>query len=499
MLRAQVIFICALFVLSKTLSAQNIRFNKAVEFNGGGEWGRSVLVDDDSSYVIGIVMDDSTNYIGNFWNKFDINGNLILSNGFANSGVEDYYSGFNNSLKRLSSGNYIDIGTVEKFNPLDRDMMFYKFSQEGDTILKRNYDIQNMTEGHGTLVASTNEILLIGGTYDSIINNRDVAIIKVDSLGNLIWSKKYGFGFYDMGFDAIEYKTNGYMIFCWRGYAQQFGAPWVLKLDSAGNLIQQKWFYQIPNEPKIGGGFGAVEGINKNIVIMGYYDTTTINPPHWNSFYPAFLGTMDTSMNLSILYDFVESNPSRPYIIKQIKDSSYVAVGYKENNTAGFIAKVSPAGQLLWEREYIYKEYGFNYFADFAETPDGGFIITGSTIGDLSQDMWLVKLDSLGLLNDSLIVNNGTLLANSSTNILQLYPNPTQSQLHLKIFFTQPQNEMATLAVYDMVGKQVLSESITLQQGKANHTINVSNLPSGNYIAIVQTGGEVVKQRFVRE
>jgi len=44
---------------------------------------------------------------------------------------------------------------------------------------------------------------------------------------------------------------------------------------------------------------------------------------------------------------------------------------------------------LLWEREYIYKEYGFNYFADFAETPDGGFIITGSTLGDLSQDMWL--------------------------------------------------------------------------------------------------------------
>ena len=109
------------------------------------------------------------------------------------------------------------------------------------------------------------------------------------------------------------------------------------------------------------------------------------------------------------------------------------------------------------------------------------------------------KLDSLGLLNDSLIVNTGTVLVNSSTNILQLYPNPTQSQLHLKIFFTQPQNEMATLTIYDMLGKQILSENIALQQGKANHTINVSNLPSGNYIAIVQTGGEVMKQGFVRD
>jgi hypothetical protein len=58
---------------------------------------------------------------------------------------------------------------------------------------------------------------------------------------------------------------------------------------------------------------------------------------------------------------------------------------------------------------------------------------------------------------------------------------------------------MAMLAVYDMVGKQILSENINLQQGKANHTVNVSNLPSGNYIALVQAAGEVVKQRFVRE
>ncbi len=496
---AQVIFICALFVFFKTSSAQNIRFNKAVEFNGGGEWGRSILVDDDSSYIVGIVMDDSTNYIGNFWNKFDINGNLILSNGFANSGVEDYYSGFNNSLKRLSSGNYIDIGTVEKFNPFDRDMMFYKFSQEGDTLFKKNYDVLNMTIGSGTCVTSTDDVLLLGNTYDSIINNTDAAIIRVDSSGNEKWAKRFGGSFYDAAYNAIEYSPEKFMVFARRSYNQLYGAPWVLKLDSAGEIIQQKWFYQIPNEPKLGGGFGAVEGINKNIVIMGYYDTTTINPPHWNSFYPAFLGTMDTNMNLSILYDFVESNPSRPYIIKQIKDSSYVAVGYKENNTAGFIAKINPNGQLLWEREYIYKEYGFNYFADFAETPDGGFIITGSTIGDLSQDMWLVKLDSLGLLNDSLIVNSGTILANSSTNILQLYPNPAKEQLHLKIFFTQKQNTIATLMVYDMLGKQIISENMNLQHGKANHSINVSNLPSGNYIALVQAGGEVVKQRFVRE
>ena len=303
-------------------------------------------------------------------------------------------------------------------------------------------------------------------------------------------------------FDLIEYTKESFFVFGWRGYSGLYGAPWVLKLDSAGNLIQQKWFYNLPNQPKLGGGFGATKGFNNNIVVQGYLDTTTrvfTTPPVDFIFYPAFVGTMDTNMNLSIVYTFEGTNPSRPYIIKQIKDSSYVAVGYKQNDKAGFIAKISLTGQLLWEREYIYKEYGFNYFADFAETPDGGFIITGSTQGDLSQDMWLVKLDSLGLLNDSLIVNAGTVLANSSTNILQLYPNPTQSQLHLKIFFIKPQNEMAMLAVYDMVGKQILSENINLQQGKANHTVNVSNLPSGNYIALVQAAGEVVKQRFVRE
>jgi hypothetical protein len=250
------------------------------------------------------------------------------------------------------------------------------------------------------------------------------------------------------------------------------------------------------------GGIEGRKGIGNNIVVAGFLDTL-INVGDYE--YAAYLGKMDTNFNITMLHVFNNSRLIGPYISKQLADSSYVTVGFISANpgasgSIGYISKVDKLGNLIWEREYVYgNQYRFNYFADFEQTYDGGFIITGSTRGDLSQDIWLVKLDSLGLLNDSLIVNSGTVLANSSTNILQLYPNPAKEQLHLKIFFTQKQNTTATLTVYDVLGKQIISENINLQQGKANHTVNVSNLPSGNYIAIVQAGGEVVKQRFVRE
>ena len=135
------------------MNAKTVRFNKAIEFYGNSEWGNTIFFDEgDSSYVVIGSVWDSINYIRTYLNKFDKDGNLLSYNAFRESGVSDYYAGSGGALKQLSSGNYINVGGVERFNPFDRDMMFYKFTKKTDTILKKNYDLLNMTVGWASCI-----------------------------------------------------------------------------------------------------------------------------------------------------------------------------------------------------------------------------------------------------------------------------------------------------------------------------------------------------------
>jgi hypothetical protein len=498
-LSAHVILTWAFFFFIKEGCPQTITFNKAID---NQHYVNAV----DFSYSI-LNIGDSLYWVSSPSWRFPNNENSLIvgicdTNGLLKNMTEifyvgnDYFTGYSGCMINHNNSKYL-CGSVKKIGTSFQNAYLAKFNQIGDTtFIKEFQDSVQVISSFNSLILSRDNNIFTVGTIGSNFSNRDVLVQKTDTSGNLIWKKSFGGLMAEEAYSIIENNSTSILLFGRKHSNIQNNYPWVLKIDSIGNLIDEKWFIGGNGHPKVAGGFSATKGINDDIVVTGSLDTI-INVG--DAQYPIFFGIMDTNFNFNIKYAFNGAYPVRPYIIKQIKDSSYVAVGYKEGAITGCIAKISKDGELLWQREYIYKQYGFNYFADFQETKDGGFIITGATNGDTSQDMWLVKLDSLGLLNDSLIVNTGTVLANSSTNILQLYPNPAKEQLHLKIFFTQPQNEMAMLTVYDMVGKQILSENIILQQGKANHTINVSNLPGGNYIALVQAGGEVVKQRFVRE
>jgi hypothetical protein len=52
---------------------------------------------------------------------------------------------------------------------------------------------------------------------------------------------------------------------------------------------------------------------------------------------------------------------------------------------------------------------------------------------------------------------------------------------------------MATAAVYDMTGRQVLQQSVN------NNMINVEQLPQGNYVLRLTTDDERMTMKFIKE
>lgn len=111
-----------------------------------------------------------------------------------------------------------------------------------------------------------------------------------------------------------------------------------------------------------------------------------------------------------------------------------------------------------------FRFYGWN-----AEAPTGSFsvddvAITG-TITTLS-----VKQNSIAGLN--------------------MYPNPVKDG---NLFITSNSNEAKNVAVYDILGKQVLNTKT------ANNAVNVSNLKSGAYIIRITEDGKTDTRKFIIE
>ncbi len=174
----------------------------------------------------------------------------------------------------------------------------------------------------------------------------DVYVVRLDHLGNVIWTRTIGGPDDDWGNAIIQTKDGGFAI---TGGTKSYGdgVPsfadiYVIKLDSAGNKL---W-------------------------------TKTVEGP-W--------GTND--QGLSII---------------QSKDGGYALTGSTFNTIGGdafFVFKMDSIGNLKWAN-VLGSDTAVGTGYSIVQANDGGYIITGQTLtyGAGSFDMYVVKLDSLGNL-----------------------------------------------------------------------------------------------------
>jgi len=181
------------------------------------------------------------------------------------------------------------------------------------------------------------------------------------------------------------------------------------------------------------------------------------------------------------------------FFIQQTTDGGYIVAGYS-NSTDGdvtgnhgisddyWIVKLSNTGSIIWQKSL--GGTGSDVATSIQQTTDGGYVIVGysnSTDGDVtgnhggSTDYWIVKLSPSVGVNE---VNE--------FNEFNVYPNPTSSQITLKV---NTNLVGAVYTIYDNMGKVVMSGKINNE-----HTIiELDNLSNGIYLFSI---GENSKQTF---
>lgn len=80
-------------------------------------------------------------------------------------------------------------------------------------------------------------------------------------------------------------------------------------------------------------------------------------------------------------------------------------------------------------------------------------------------------------------------------SLASLYPNPASDFINLNV--NSRSAKEGQLEVFDMMGKQIFSESVSLNESNNNLKVNTTSLTPGMYILRINAGTEVLNQRFM--
>ena len=221
---------------------------------------------------------------------------------------------------------------------------------------------------------------------ESTINTSNAAIIRVDSVGNLLWKKQYSSGSsLDYFSSIISTHDHGFAV-C--GQTNEFAMTKiiVLKMDSVGNVIWSKYLGDPANQLY---AYSIQETANNDFIVMG---NNQGQPPE-----AALLACLDQSGNQ--LWSRLYSNQDIGWMGEAIacRDNGFLFIeGIRNfsNETFMYVIKTDSLGQIQWGGCIRTDSIGQNGLGmAVRETYDNEFLLAGSCD---DSTLLLVHLDAVG-------------------------------------------------------------------------------------------------------
>jgi hypothetical protein len=316
----------------------------------------------------------------------------------------------------------------------------------------------------------------------------DYWIIKLDASGVLQWERSLGGSQDDDAFSVRQTSDGGYIV---AGSSMSSDGDvtrnvnaedyWIVKLDSIGKIVWQKSYggsgsdvaYNI--EPTSDGGYIAI----------GYSNSPNGDVEGNHGQEDFWIVKLDAKGMLQWDRSLGGDNIDIGYKVLEMPDHTYVvsgAVSSNNGNVTGnhggndyWIAKLDNTGVLLWENSFGGTGDEFCYGMD--TTSDSGFILAGETTSSDGQvtghlafeDYWIVKLTPEGIRDVH------TSIATSQSGMC--YPNPFSDRT--TITFGKTITSDATLTIYNILGAPV--RIVKIPDGANSIRIEREDLTSGAY------------------
>jgi len=464
------------------------------------------------------------------------------------------------SIKQTNDGGYIIAGRSQS-NDGDvtghhSTFMFYDYwiakidslgniqwqKSLGGSVTDEANSIQQTNDG-GYIVAG------VSGSNDGDVtgNHGDVDfwVVKLDTIGNIIWQKSLGGTGFDYATSIQQTNDGGYIVAGESGsndgdVTGHHGSTgcyqsdmdyWVVKLDSTGNIIWQKSLggtdcdcassIQQTND----GGYiiAGVSGSNDGDV-SGHHGFTINN----NGWFDYWIIKLDSAGNIQWQKSYGGTNDDQAYSIQQSNEGGYIIAGWSDSNDGDvtghhgaignalydyWVVKLDSTGNIQWQKSLGGTDG--DQATSIQQTNDGGYIVagnSGSNDGDVTgnhgnSDFWIVKLDSTGSIQWQKCL--GGSFSESANSIQQAIDGGyivggfTQSNdgdvtgLHGSIYSYDYWIVKLCITTVTAIDEQNISSNISIYPNPSNSNFTIKVTPKTRYIQISNFLGQVIERRLV--
>ncbi len=315
----------------------------------------------------------------------DTSGQLTRTR-YYGSPTASTYSAFGNSLLALQQGGGFVMPATYASPPGANRAILWRFDAQGDTLWTRRYPSANNQIIYAGCRVRDGGFTLFG----SVVQNSqlDFLLIRTDSLGRQLWQQTYDRGYDDDGLAITQTPDGGFLLVGYTIY--QPNGPdqdsYIVKTDSLGHLLWERTF-----SSQAGSGLDAASSMS--VLRDGNY---LIGAMLQKSFLNGLEQQRNILYKLSPLGQLLwqrEIGPTRSgtsaLAVHELSDGTIVVAGQQGDPTnatpvgngfpEGFVYKVCADGDSVWYRSYKLLTGGrsHNYIRDLRPTPDGGFVGAG--------------------------------------------------------------------------------------------------------------------------
>jgi hypothetical protein len=296
------------------------------------------------------------------------------------------------SVKQNSDKGYYLAGYVEGgFGFIDNSII--RVDSIGNIIWAKYFGGIEAEEMRDISITADSGILVTGFSASFGAGAKDIQAIKFSESGTVEWAKTYGSFWEDFGIIHSSLSDESYLLNCATDVSGFYDIrPLLVKIDTNGNIIWAKVYSGFTED----WARYAIETDDNNLLITG--DTQSYGIGGTRDIY---LIKTDSSGNVIWAKAYGGIGEERGYSVVECADGNYVVCGYTNSFGFGgydaFLMNVDLNGNLNWF--YTYGGPQNEYSWQLLEAPDSGYVLIGGRSSNSlgAEDIYMIKTDKFGM------------------------------------------------------------------------------------------------------
>jgi len=392
---------------------------------------------------------------------------------------------------------------------------FYICKQDalGNILWSHNYSKGNSPLLYDMIATSDGGYLMVGDVYYTDTNfrvhnsgslNADIGVLKLDSLGNKVWSRAIGGSNDDNGNKVIEIPGGGYYIVgntesndsdC-TGKHLNYDA-YLVRLDVNGNIL---WHHDLGGDGADNGNYACADG--KGGIIIGGTSSSSNGDVHHYAGGGSDYWALDVDSSNNILWDNCFGGAGNAYVVSICKatDGSIWINGlsngqggeidtvYDVLNGDAWLVHADSAGNFLNAK--VLGSTGYDK-GTMVYPLSNGSVLAGGFYSDNNG-----SFDSLTYYggSDAFLAifspaTSGIKQINTINNSVKIYPNPANDEVKVE---TANKNN-SEIAITDVLGRIIYGAKL-----KGEIKIQVTDWKKGIYfVQVISDGGYKEVQKLI--